>query len=346
MSIKRPESTKPSVLAAAVVMILALPPAVSADPVADFYKGKQVRLIVGAGTGGGFDVYARTFARYLSEEIPGQPNVIVQTMQGAASLRAANYIYNVAPRDGTVIGALQSAIAVLRLYGEDHAAQYDPLKFNWIGSLNNETSLCVSWHTSPIKSIHDVLERELIIGGAGANDTERFPHALNSLVGTKFKIISGYVGANIDLAMERREVDGRCGWAWSSLKIQRPDWVRDKKVNIIVQLSSERDKDLPDVPFIMDVAKNERDKQALNLIFAPLAFARPYVLPPDVPKERVAAIRDAFARATANPNLLRELEARQLDISLLRGEAMHKRLVDMYNTPKDIIERATAALKR
>jgi tripartite-type tricarboxylate transporter receptor subunit TctC len=346
MSIKQPASTKPPVLAAAVVMMLALPPAASADPVADFYKGKQVRLIVGAGTGGGFDVYARTFARYLGEEIPGRPNVIVQNMQGAASVRAANYLYNVAAKDGTVIAAMQSATAVLRLYGEDGQAQYEPQKFNWVGSLNNETSLCVSWHTSPIKSIHDVLQNELIIGGAGANDTERFPHALNNLLGTKFKIISGYVGANIDLAMERREVDGRCGWAWSSLKIQRPDWVRDKKVNVIVQLAAERDKDLPNVPFIMDVAKNERDKQALNLIFAPLAFARPYALPPDVPRERVAAVRDAFARATANPNLLRELEARQLDVGLLRGEAMHKLLAEMYDTPKDIIERATAALKR
>lgn len=325
----------------------ALPQSAEAQSVADFYKGKQVRIIVGGAAGGGYDIYARALSRYFGDEIPGKPTMIVQNMQGAASIRAANYVYTVAPKDGTVIGMVQREIPMLPLYGEaQESLQYETLKFNWIGNLNNETSVCATWHDSPTKTIQDAMKRETIIGGAGANDTEKFPAVLNNMLGTKFKIISGYVGANIDIAIERREVEGRCGWSWSSLKNQKPDWLRDKKLNILIQLSGEPHEELKGVPFIMDLATNETDKQTLNLIFASLALGRPFVMPPDVPKDRVAAVREAFNRSGRDQRLISDLAKQSLDVSLVTGETMDKLLADLMQSPPDIVRRATAAMKK
>ncbi len=326
---------------------MSLMPPAAAQSVADFYKGKQVRIIVGGAAGGGYDIYARALSRYFGDEIPGRPTMIVQNMQGAASIRAANYVYTVAPKDGTVIGMVQREIPMLPLYGESkESLQYETLKFNWIGNLNNETSVCATWHDSPTKTIQDAMKRETIIGGAGANDTEKFPAVLNNMLGTKFKIISGYVGANIDIAIERREVEGRCGWSWSSLKNQKPDWLRDKKLNILIQLSGEPHEELKDVPFIMDLAANESDKQTLNLIFASLALGRPFVMPPDVPKERITAVREAFNRTARDPRLIDDLKKQSLDVSLVTGETMEKLLTNLMNSPPEIVRRAAAAMKK
>jgi len=321
--------------------------AANAQSVAEFYKGKQLRIIVGGATGGGYDIYARAFSRYFADEIPGKPTPVVQNMQGAASIRAANYVYAVAPKDGTVIGMVQREIPMLPLYGEaQETLQYETLKFNWIGNLNNETSVCATWHESKTKTIQDAMSRETIIGGAGANDTEKFPAVLNNMLGTKFKIISGYVGANIDIAIERREVEGRCGWSWSSLKNQKPDWLRDKKLNILIQLSGEPHEELKGVPFILDFAKSEADKQTLNLIFASLALGRPFVMPPDVPKDRVAAVREAFNKAARDPRLVADLAKQSLDVSLVTGETMDKLLGELMKSPPEIVARAVDAMKK
>jgi tripartite-type tricarboxylate transporter receptor subunit TctC len=337
-----------SPLAAAGLCLAAATTAASAETPAEFYKGKQLRIIVGGAAGGGYDIYARTFSRYFADQMPGKPTPVVQNMQGAASIRAANYVYNVAPKDGTVIGMVQREIPMLPLYGEatQETLQYETLKFNWIGNLNNETSVCATWHTSPTKMIQDAMKRETIIGGAGANDTEKFPAVLNNMLDTKFKIISGYVGANIDLAIERGEVEGRCGWSWSSLKNQKPDWLRDKKLNILIQLSAEPHEELKDVPFILDFAKSERDKQTLNLIFASLALGRPFVMPPDVPQDRIAAARDAFNKAARDPRLVADLAKQSLDVSPVSGETMQKLLADLMKSPPDIVARAVAAMKK
>ncbi|MFN4283792.1 MAG: hypothetical protein ACK4NA_14235 [Alphaproteobacteria bacterium] len=334
-------------LAGASLALILFAPQADAQSAADFYKGKQLRIIVGGAAGGGYDIYARTFSRYFADEMPGKPSIIVQNMQGAASIRAANYVYTVAPKDGTVMGMVQREIPMLPLYGEaQETLQYETLKFNWIGNLNNETSVCATWHESKTKTIQDAMAQETIIGGAGANDTEKFPAVLNNMIGTKFKIISGYVGANIDIAIERREVEGRCGWSWSSLKNQKPDWLRDKKLNILIQLSGEPHEELKGVPFILDFAKSEQDRQTLNLIFASLALGRPFVMPPDVPKERVAAAREAFNKAARDPRLVADLAKLSLDVSLVTGETMDKLLAGLMKSPPDIVARAVEAMKK
>lgn len=317
--------------------------AAAADPITDFYKGKRVKIIVGASSGGGYGTYARMVASYLGDNIPGKPRVIAQFMQGAASIRAANYVYNVAPKDGTVLGAVQRAIPFLPLFGKK-GPQYEPLKFNYIGSINNEVSICVSWHTTPIKTIQDVQKQELIIGGAGANDTENFPAVLNNILGTKFKIISGYTGVGINLAMERGEVFGRCGWSWTSFKNQKGEWLRDKKVNILIQLSLKKLPEIGDVPLVTELAKTEEDRQVFELLFAPQVMGRPYLMGPGVPQERVEAMRTAFAKTTQHPELVRKLNKAQMDVSLVTGKEIQDIVANAYKTPKKVVERARDAL--
>ena len=317
--------------------------AAQADPIADFYKGKRVKIIVGASSGGGYGTYARMIASYLGDNIPGKPRVIAQFMQGAASIRAANYVYNVAPRDGSVLGATQRAIPFLPLFGKK-GPQYDPQKFNYIGSINNEVSICAAWHTTGVKTIQDVMEKELIIGGAGANDTENFPAVLNNILGTKFKIITGYTGVGINLAMERGEVFGRCGWSWTSFKNQKGEWLRDKKVNILIQLSLKKLPEIGDVPLVTELAKSKEDRQVFELLFAPQVMGRPYLMGPDVPKERVEAMRVAFAKTAQHPELVSKLGKAQMDVSLVSGAEIQEIVANAYKTPKPVVERARQSM--
>jgi len=317
--------------------------AAQADPIADFYKGKRVKIIVGASSGGGYGTYARMIANYLGDNIPGKPRIIAQFMQGAASIRAANYVYNVAPRDGTVLGATQRAIPFLPLFGKK-GPKYDPQKFNYIGSINNEVSICVSWHTTGVKTIQDVMQKELIIGGAGANDTENFPAVLNNILGTKFKIITGYTGVGINLAMERGEVYGRCGWSWTSFKNQKGEWLRDKKVNVLIQLSLKKLPEIGNVPLVTDLAKTKEDRQVFELLFAPQVMGRPYLMGPDVPKERVEAMRVAFAKTAQHPELVKKLNRAQMDVSLVTGAEIETIVANAYKTPKAIVDRSRQSM--
>lgn len=326
-------------LVAAVAAACMFAGSASADPIADFYKGKRVKIIVGASSGGGYGTYARMVAAYLGKYIPGNPRIIAQFMQGAASIRAANYVYNVAPQDGTVLGAVQRAIPFLPLYGKK-GPKYDAQKFHYIGSINNEVSICVSWHTTGIKTIQDAMKKELIIGGAGANDTENFPSALNNILGTKFKIISGYTGVGINLAMERGEVFGRCGWSWTSFKNQKGQWLRDKKVNILIQLSLRKLPEIGNVPLVTELAKNKEDRQIFELVFAPQVMGRPYLMGPGVPAARVKAMRAAFARTTQNPDLVKKLNKGSMDVALVGGAEIQKIVANAYKTPKSIVDRA------
>ena len=329
---------KTSLVAAAAAACL-IAGSAAADPIADFYKGKRIKLIVGASSGGGYGTYARMVATYLGNYIPGNPRIIAQFMQGAASIRAANFVYNVAPQDGTVLGAVQRAIPFLPLYGK-RGPKYDPQKFHYIGSINNEVSICVAWHTTGIKTIQDAMKKELIIGGAGANDTENFPAALNTILGTKFKIITGYTGVGINLAMERGEVYGRCGWSWTSFKNQQGQWLRDKKVNILIQLSLRKLPEIGNVPLVTELAKSKEDRQVFELVFAPQVMGRPYLMGPGVPAARVKAMRTAFARTTQNPDLVKKLNKAQMDVALVSGAEIQRIVAVAYKTPKAIVDRA------
>ncbi len=308
---------------------------------ADFYKGKNVDMYIGYSTGGGYDVYGRVVARFMSKHIPGNPNVVVKNMDGAGSLRAANYIYNVAPKDGTAIGVVARGIAFDTLFGLP-GAQFDGTKFNWVGSANDEVSVCVSWDaTSGIKKFEDLLTKEMIVGGTGGSaDTDQFPRVINAVLGTKMKLVVGYPGGNeVNLAMERGEVRGRCGWSWSSVKSTQAGWLKDKKINVLVQLSLAKHEDLPDVPLIMDLAKTEEQKLIFKLIFARQVLGRPFLAPPGVPADRIAVLRKAFMDTMKDKEFLAEADKLKLEITAVPGDVLQKIVQEAYDTPKDIVKK-------
>ena len=328
--------TKTIALAAAVLMAGGLASDASAQSVAKFYKGKKIRMVVGSTAGGGYGTYARVLGNYMTNYIPGKPRILVQFRPGAGSVVATNWLYNVGPRDGTAMASIQRAIPMLPLLGQ-RGPKYDALKFNWIGSLNNEVSICVAWAATGVKTIQDVMKKELIIGGAGPNDTEQFPSALNNILGTKFKIISGYSGTGITLAMERGEVYGRCGWSWTSFNNQRPTWLKEKKVNILIQLTLKGLPEIGNVPVVIDLAKNPKDKAVLELIFARQALGRPYVMPPDVPADRLAAVRKAFMSTARDPKFVAQMKKLRFNVSPVSGEEMQNIIIKIYKTPPEIV---------
>lgn len=311
-----------------------------------FFKSKPIQLYIGYSAGGGYDVYARMLARFFGKHVPGEPAVVPVNMPGAGSLRLANWLYNVAPKDGSVIGSVARGIAFDPLLNPGDN-QYEATKFNWLGSANNEVSVCVAWHTTGVKSMDDLRSRELSVGGTGgAADTDQFPKIINGVLGTHMKLIVGYPGGNdINLAMERGEVGGRCGWSWSSVLSTRPDWLKEKKINVIVQLAMQKHPDLKDVPLIMDLAKSDQDKQMFRLVFARQTMGRPFMLPPDVPKERVALLRRAFMDTMRDPAFKAEADKAKLEIEPVDGEEVQKLVHDAYETPKPVVQRVVDLLK-
>ena len=253
-------------------------------------------------------------------------------MEGAGSLRLANWLYNVAPKDGTALATIGRGTAFDPLLGSK-GAQFQADKFTWIGSANNEVSICVAWNTSGITKLEDTLSKELIVGGTGqAADTDQFPRILNGVLGTKFKIVTGYPGGNdVTMAMERGEVKGRCGWSWSSVLATHKRWIDDKSITILVQLSLSKHPDLPDVPLVMDFAKNEDQQQIFKLIFARQVMGRPYLAPPGVPPERAAALRKAFMDTMKDPEFLSDAEKSQLEINPVAGDEVEKLVKELYD---------------
>ena len=322
--------------AAAILAFCHMSHAHAQDP-ASFYKGKTVDLYVGYSAGGGYDIYARALARYMGRFIPGNPTIVPKNMPGAGSLVLANWLYNVASKDGNAFGMIGRGTAFDPLLGSTKA-QFDAAKFNWIGSMNDEVSVCVAWHTSGIAKLEDVTQKELTVGGTGpAADTDQFPKVLNATLRTKFKIIPGYPGGNdIDLAMERGEVMGRCGWSWSSVVATHKAWVDDKKINILVQLSLTKHADLPNVPLVMDFAKTDEERHIFRLVFARQPMGRPFLAPPGVPAERTASLRKAFMDTMKDPAFLAEAEKMQLEINPVAGDAVQAIVQDVYQTPKSI----------
>ena len=278
--------------------------------------------------------------------IPGNPTVVPRNMEGAGSLRLVNWLYNIGPKDGLAVGAVSRGAAFDPLFGSP-GAQFDAEKLNWIGSANNEVSVCAAWATSGVATYEDMLQKTLLMGGSGgAADTDQFVHVINGVLGAKMKLIAGYPGGNeINMAMERGEVQGRCGWSWSSVISTHPQWLRDKKVNILVQLSLTKHADLPNVPLIMDLARNDEDRRVFGLVFARNVMGRPFVAPPNVPSERIAALRNAFMATMKDKDLLAEAEKTALEVNPVPGDEIQKIVIDAYKTPPAIVKRTGDLLK-
>ncbi|HEY1544688.1 MAG TPA: hypothetical protein VGG01_20000 [Xanthobacteraceae bacterium] len=317
-----------------------------AGSVADFYKGRTVEVYVGYSTGGGYDIYARALARQLGRFIPGHPTVVVKNMPGAGSLRLANWLANAAPRDGTAFGTIGRGTAFDPVLGQP-GAEFKGPDLSWIGSMNREVSICGAWHDAGVNSFEDLKTKGLLIGGVSPNDdTVQFAKVLNYVLGTKLKVVAGYPGGNdIVLAMERGEVKGRCGWSWSSVLTARPTWIKEKKIKVLVQLSLSKHPDLPDVPLITDLAANASQRQMLRLIFARQVMGRPFVAPPGIPADRLAALRLAFMQTLADKYFVAEAAQARLEIGAVSGEEVQKLVKELYATPADVAKQAATALK-
>jgi tripartite-type tricarboxylate transporter receptor subunit TctC len=322
--------------AVAIIVLCAISVSRAQNP-ADFYKGKTIDLYIGYSPAGGYDVYARALARHIGRFIPGNPTIVSKNMPGAGSLVLANWLYNVAPKDGTAFGMIGRGTGFDPLLGSTKA-QFDADKFNWLGSMNDEVSVCVAWHTTGITRLEQVKQKEVTVGGSGpAADTDQFPKVLNATLGTKFKLVTGYPGGNeIDLAMERGEVMGRCGWSWSSVVATHQHWIDDKKINVLAQLSLSKHADLAKVPLIMDFAKTDEEKQIFKLVFARQPMGRPFLAPPGIPAERVATLRKAFMDTLNDRDFRAETERMKLEINPVSGEAVQAIVQEVYRTPKRI----------
>ena len=333
------------VLAAALVTALPLSIARAQSP-AEFYKGKTVEFYIGYSVGGGYDLYARTIARHIGKHIPGNPTVVPRNMEGAGSLRLANWLFRVGAKDGSVIGTIGRGTGFDPILGQQ-GAQFDGTKFTWLGSANNEVSVCVSWNaTSGIAKFEDLLNKEMTVGGTSSSaDTDQFPRIMNGVLGTKMRIVSGYPGGNdVVLAMERGEVKGRCGWSWSSVMSTHRVWLDEKKMTVLAQLALQKHPDLPDVPLIIDLAKTDEQKQILKLIFARQVMGRPYLAPPGIPADRAAVLRQAFLDTMTDKDFLADAEKAQLEITPVDGAGIQKLVTEVYQTPPEVAKKAAELL--
>jgi len=320
---------------------------VSASASADvgaFYKDKTINLIISTGVGGGYDTTARVVARYMPKYLPGSPNIIPRNMPGAGNMLAANHMYNVAASDGTTIGTLAQAVFTLQPL-QAPGVKFDASKFFYLGSASVDNSTIYAWHTAGVKSINDVFQKELLLGatGVGSGSTV-YPIVMNNLLGTKFKIVAGYkTSQEIDLAMERGEVQGRAGNNFQSLKANRPEWIPEKKVVFLAQIGLERDSDFPDVPLLTELAKTEEQRQIFKMFSIPVAIGRPFLTTPNVPQDRANALRNAFERVMSDPDFLSESSKANLDIKPTSGIELTRIVLDLINTPPDIVAKAKIA---
>ena len=328
-------------------LALAAIPAVSyADAVADFYKDKNIRLIISGESGGTYDSDGRLLAKHIAKHIPGNPRIIAENMLGASGRVAANYLYNAAPKDGTVIAILQQSVALGQALGES-GIQYDAARFNWLGSPVRPDETLVVWHTTGVKTIEDAKKKEVIIGATSPTGMNYlYPKLANELLGTKFKIVTGYPGGTpIMLALERGEVEGRGSNPWSDWKTRKPDWVRDKKIVPLMQMSLFKHPDLPDVPLMVDLAPNETARAVFELVTITGELGRPFLTAPDVPADRVKALRDAFDATMKDPEFLADAARTQKEIHPIRWEEMEQLVRRVLNAPQGAKDYLKAALK-
>jgi tripartite-type tricarboxylate transporter receptor subunit TctC len=329
-------------LAAAVA--LATPSARAAD----YFAGKSIDLLIGAPAGGGYDIYARALARHYGRHIPGQPVIVSKNMPGAGSARAAGFISAVAPKDGTAIAAIMPGAVMGPLLDDKAEALFDPTKVNYLGTTNNGTRVCVSRKDSKIKTFDDALTQKAAFGGVSSNDSTReYGYMHKNTAGAQYDVVSGYSGtAEIALAMERGEIDGACGWDWSSFKSQRPDWIRDGKVNLLLQVGLEPNAELTrmGVPSVFKYVKSDEARKVVELVISQQVFQRSYIAPPGLPAEQLETLRSAFDATMSDRQFLGDAEKIRIDVSPLSGAKVQALVQKLYATPKDIVARARQAI--
>jgi tripartite-type tricarboxylate transporter receptor subunit TctC len=335
-----------ALLAAAALLAVAGPPA-RADPVADFYAGKTLRILVGFGPGGGYDLYARTLARRLGHFIPGEPTVVVQNMPGAGSLKVVNWLYNAAPRDGTALATFARGIVFEPLLGHADGAQFEAARFNWIGSISNEVSVCALNAASGIRTFADMQAKPFRIGASGVGaDSDIFPVVIRNLFRLPMRLVAGYQGgADMVLAMERGEVDGRCGWSWTSLVSHNKAMLDAGRIAVTLQIALAAHEDLPDVPLVTDLVREPQALAALRLIVSRQNIARPFAASPEVPAERIAALRAAFDAVMRDGEFLAETKRLALEVRPASGRDVQALLGEIYAAPPAVVARASELIK-
>ena len=330
-------------LVAALLMLGAAP--VSAQSAAEPFAGKNVTMVIGFGTGGGYDLWGRTVARHIGKHLPGKPTVVPQNMPGAGSLLAANHIYNVAPKDGSVLGIIARDAALAEIAGLQ-GARFDATKLSWIGSPAVETNVCIAYNTAKVKTAKDLFNLELILGNTGpGTGTYTYPKALAGILGMKFKLISGFPSSSdVFLAMQRGEVEGICE-SYDSVVGKQPDWIKNGTVNVLFQAGAEPNPHLKDVPFVIDLARTEEEKQALRFLYAGQGIGRPFVAPPNLPPERLKMLRDAFNATMTDPDFIAEVAKLKLEVEPQTGEQLEKLIKEIYATPKPVVEKVGNLVK-
>jgi tripartite-type tricarboxylate transporter receptor subunit TctC len=321
---------------------LLLSTAAQAQSVEQFYKGKTVVVYSGHSASGAYTAYARMLERHVGKYMPGNPTLVMKIMEGGTGLTLANWLYNVGPKDGTAFGIFHERMGLEPLVSPQ-GTQFDGRQFTWIGSMAKQTSVCFTYQDSKVKTVEDAKTISIPVGSdAAAASDSVMPRMMNAMLGTKFQIIRGYSGGDLMLAVERGEVQGRCGFGWASLKATKPDWIQNKKINILAQFSYKPHPELSDVPVMMDMVSKPEDKRALQLIFATQEMGRPFAAPPGIPADRAAALRQAFQSALKDSELQAEAKKQNLEIDPISGEEITKLLVELYETPKDIVERVNS----
>jgi tripartite-type tricarboxylate transporter receptor subunit TctC len=338
-----------SIRACALALGLTLPaaalaPALGQESVEQFYKGRKIDIVIGFSVGGGYDAYARLLSRHMGEHIPGKPGLIPRNMTGAGSRIAAGFVHSVAAKDGTVMGLVDQSMPLEQAL-DPAAMKFDSREFNWIGNVVADNNIVANWHTSPVKTIEDAKKIEATMGATGYNTSSQYPTVLNQMIGTKFKVIMGYPGgAEVNLAMERGEVQGRGSNSWASYKGTKGDWVRDGKVIILAQVGLKRAVDLPNAPLLQELATNEEDRAAMRLLSAPTAIGRPFFVPPGVPADRVKALRAAFDATMIDKKFLEEASRLNLDVNPVSGEELQKIVADIIDAPEAAKKRLSSVL--
>src|SRR5262245_1079434 len=331
------------ILAALPLVSLTAAAPAAAQP--DTLAGKSVQMIIGFGPGGGYDLWGRTVGRHIGKHLPGQPTVVPQNMPGAGSYTAASYIFNVAPKDGTVLGIIARDAALGPLSGAT-GARFDPLQLSWIGTPTKETNVCIAYRTAAVKTVQQLLEKPLIVGDTGpGTGTRSYPKALNELVGTKFRLVGGFpASSDVFLAMERGEVEGICE-SLDSIRIRRPDWIPNKTVTILFQGGATPNPELKHVPFVLDLASNDEQKQAIEFLYAGQGIGRPFVAPPSLPPARLKMLREAFNATMQDADFIADAKKSKLELEPEDGEHLAALIAKIYATPKPIVERVTALIK-
>jgi tripartite-type tricarboxylate transporter receptor subunit TctC len=342
----RPAILHPSFVLAAIGTVLSLAPA-CADPVADFYKDKTITIIISTGVGGTFDITARTLARHMPNHIPGHPSMIVKSMPGGGHVLATNYMYNQAAKDGTFIATVNNSVPLHQAIG-GKGVRFDARKFNWLGSTGASNLLTVAWHTAGFRTMDDVMKRELVTGATGVGSgTFIYPNTMNVVLGTKFKIVMGYKSVpQINLAIERGEIAARSGASYVGLKHERPQWFTEKKIAVLTQVGKVRDKELPNVPLMFELAKTPEQREILTLISSPPAIGRPFFTPPGIPADRLAALKKAFAATMKDPAFLADAKQQNIELDPFGGDRVAEIVASIVNAPTALRKKAKAILAK